>query len=551
MRAPAGVLGVAAAFALMGAAVTAHAATYTVTDSADGTGVADCPADLVQGGCSLREAISASNATAAVNDSIVIQAGVNPDLTVDGATEESGNLRGDLDIADEVTITGQGAGATEIDASAFNPNGRRIFDIQPGPLAPGVVIQDLSVTGGENGDGTGGGGIKTNAPTTLRRVRVHDNEAFLGVEYGAGVMTQDELLVEDSLIDSNRGLLGAGIAQTAGGGPVTIRNTTVTNNTANGEGGGLARAIGTTFVVENSTIAGNIVSDGQGSSNFYTLGSNASTTIRNSIFADPKDTVTDGDERNCDIAGSTGAYAATQGALTSGPDAECNFSNAASSQGNLVSTNPLLGALADNGGPTRTLALLAGSPAIDSGIAAACTLADQRGRTRPADGDGNGSAVCDRGAFEVQPPPPPVPADPVPGPSSESPGGAGSGGGLQNNGGQTFALFGGLRTTQNADGSVTLTFTVPSAGTVKAETAGKSASAAAKRRKKKAAPSIVPASAGVPAAGNAALRLKLNSVGLRALKKKGSVPVKVKITFTAAGGKPVSTTRTVVFKKKR
>src|SRR5262249_17655867 len=60
--------------------------------------------------------------------------------------------------------------------------------------------------------------------------------------------------------------------------------------------------------------------------------------------------------------------------------------------GDLVGANPLLGPLADNGGPTQTRALLAGSPAIDA--AGACSGADQRGVTRPQ------GAACDIAAYE-------------------------------------------------------------------------------------------------------------------------------------------------------
>lgn len=71
----------------------------------------------------------------------------------------------------------------------------------------------------------------------------------------------------------------------------------------------------------------------------------------------------------------------------------------------LSTADPLLGALADNGGPTKTMALGAGSPALDvvPSTAAGCTAADQRGTTRP---QGKG---CDAGAFEVFMPPPPPP----------------------------------------------------------------------------------------------------------------------------------------------
>ena len=65
----------------------------------------------------------------------------------------------------------------------------------------------------------------------------------------------------------------------------------------------------------------------------------------------------------------------------------------------------MLGPLADNLGPTATHALLANSPAIDSGDLASCPPTDQRGARRPVDGDGGG-ADCDIGAFEFKSRPP-------------------------------------------------------------------------------------------------------------------------------------------------
>jgi hypothetical protein len=62
--------------------------------------------------------------------------------------------------------------------------------------------------------------------------------------------------------------------------------------------------------------------------------------------------------------------------------------------------DPRLAPLASNGGPTKTHALLAGSPAIDRGDNSGAPAADQRGVARPRDGDGDGTSVVDIGAFE-------------------------------------------------------------------------------------------------------------------------------------------------------
>jgi hypothetical protein len=64
-------------------------------------------------------------------------------------------------------------------------------------------------------------------------------------------------------------------------------------------------------------------------------------------------------------------------------------------------TQPLLGPLANNGGPSLTHALLPGSPAIDAGDLEACLAVDQRRFVRPGDGDGDTIAECDIGSFEL------------------------------------------------------------------------------------------------------------------------------------------------------
>jgi hypothetical protein len=61
--------------------------------------------------------------------------------------------------------------------------------------------------------------------------------------------------------------------------------------------------------------------------------------------------------------------------------------------------------LADNGGPTPTHALVRGSRAVDAVIDGTCPppATDQRGMPRPQDGNGDGSAACDTGSYEIGP----------------------------------------------------------------------------------------------------------------------------------------------------
>ena len=185
---------------------------------------------------------------------------------------------------------------------------------------------------------------------------------FFGNEtagWGGALESSGSLTVTNSTLSGNHAdLLGGGVYW-AGSGPITVSllNDTVVSNTTGGQGG-----------------------------NFYVGGSpGISVTLRNSLVAF-------GSPNNCDSA------LASQGHNLENTNA-CGFSGV----GDLHNTNPKIGPLRDNGGPSWTHALLLGSPAIDAGANSGCPAADQRGRPRPRDGDGNGSSLCDMGAFESQP----------------------------------------------------------------------------------------------------------------------------------------------------
>ena len=116
-----------------------------------------------------------------------------------------------------------------------------------------------------------------------------------------------------------------------------------------------------------------------------TFGAPANATLTNNVLEGK------GDAPACAIEGG-GAATITSGGSNVISDGSCN-PNGTTDQS---FTDALLGPLADNGGPTLTHALLAGSPAIDAADAGVCPATDQRGVARPQ------GAGCDVGAFELE-----------------------------------------------------------------------------------------------------------------------------------------------------
>lgn len=336
------------------------------------------------GNCTLRAAIEEANACVGFDvvevpaDTYVITLGV-------------------LSIVDELSLKGSGATTTIVDGNGLS----RVFSI--GNNLPAVLLSDLTVRNGYNIAG-GGFYIGSDTPTTIRRSIVSDNT---GTDSGGAFFVDSDaiLTLEDSTVTRNQS--GASPGGSAflvkPGAELTIRSSTIADNGPTGSGGGAgvildwSDASGSPLItIENSTFAQN--------TGFAVYAYTAAVEFRNSTIAgndggllasvngvasqiNVGNTIIANNGMNCGV----NPYGGT--IISNGHNIEslnsCNFA----ATGDQVNTEPMLGALADNGGPTQTHALQAGSPAIDAGNNTNCPATDQRGVSR-SDG------ACDIGAYE-------------------------------------------------------------------------------------------------------------------------------------------------------
>jgi CSLREA domain-containing protein len=287
-----------------------------------------------------------------------------------------------------------------------------------------VLADDATITNSEIADnvaretvddgvaeGQGGGGIYSAGDLVVEDTWIHDNEASSadpndslsggGILNATGADTIRRSTVSDNQLGPvGVGRMGAGIAGSSTS-ITRVENSTLFGNVANGagsQGGALYQSPATTtMVVAHSTMAGNSAATAPAIFN------NGSLTLSGSILA--------GGVTGCGGGGSTtaNAYNIDFGTTCVG----------AANDTDLESTNPQLGALAANGGPTLTMLPIPASPAVDAVPAASCRDAlgaplalDQRGLGRPDDGNANGQYDCEAGAVELQVSGP-KPADPA------------------------------------------------------------------------------------------------------------------------------------------
>jgi hypothetical protein len=283
-----------------------------------------------------------------------------------------------------------------------------------------------------------GGSMYLSHGARLTNVAIYSNTALSGDSWGAGVDDEasEPVWMDHVQIYGNTVFTGnanyAGAGMTVFYGALTLSNSSVYSNVAlSGPGGGIHVSYGATLTVISSAIVGNQALAGPGGGiDLRSNGGVPALSIYNSTVADNSATTGGGlntDNASIGVLSYTTFYnnQATAGKNISGTIemADSIFAGGGSGNcvgaqksfgynlddgnscdlfapGDLTATNPLVGPLAFNGGPTLTHALLPGSPAIDKASPTDCPATDQRGAARPIDGDHAGGARCDIGAFE-------------------------------------------------------------------------------------------------------------------------------------------------------
>jgi hypothetical protein len=254
-----------------------------------------------------------------------------------------------------------------------------------------------------------GGGIYNTGNLTVTNSTLSGNQAGAG----GGILNSGNLTVTSSTLSGNSAGTqsgGGGILST--GGTVTVNSSTLSGNSTSGSGGGIRVGSGN-VIIDNSTFSLNTAVTGAGISHTgtgtvtltsSTLSQNFASNQGGGIFHTGTGTVV---LRDTIVARNSAPMSSVDvmGALNS--QGHNLIGNGAGGSGygatDLVGTapnpiDPLLGPLEDNGGPTKTMALLAGSPAIDAGDNTGAPDWDQRGPGYPRIVNG----IIDIGAFEVQ-----------------------------------------------------------------------------------------------------------------------------------------------------
>ena len=365
-----------AAFALMPLAPSICAAANLAVSKTQDTDDGVCDAD-----CSLREAVGGAN-VALGPDTIQVPAGTYV-LTQDFP----------LLITDSVVVRGAGVSSTFVDGNAAT----RVFHVTRRIT---VEIQDMEIRNGKSVNQAGGLYVE-DAEVTLTRVAVRDCSITDPFGIGGGLFhIGGRMTLRNCLFSGNTAARGGAIFNTGNSGQMKVIDSLFTGNTA------LSGSAVTNYArldLLNTTLSGN-------------TGGNA---LTNDLVADVSATYSTvaANEAAFPSGIANGGRFLVQNTIVSGnSNANCTSGRPFESLGNNIDgdgtcilvgpedqsdTDPSLGPLQNNGGPTETHALLAGSPAIDAAAAADCVSTDQRGAARPGSARGSSAGPCDIGAYEA------------------------------------------------------------------------------------------------------------------------------------------------------
>lgn len=240
-----------------------------------------------------------------------------------------------------------------------------------------IVNRNLTIRGlpGEDGITLDGGG------GAFRMIIVYGSLVLTDLtitgchgDTGSGVFNLKTLTVERCTFHNNRAARSGGAIFNSWDGNARIVNCTVTNS--HSVLGGAIDSQGRAEIV-NTTVCGNTTGNlSNRPAGLYSSGMDNWVTVTNSIVVN-NSVVTNGNP--ADLGGFALTAASSNNLVGTGGAG--NLSHGVN--GNIIGvTEPGLGELADNGGPTMTFALLDGSPAADAGTATGAAATDQRGRSR-------------------------------------------------------------------------------------------------------------------------------------------------------------------------
>jgi Right handed beta helix region len=410
-----GMVAVTTAAVLLALAPVASGATFVPTRFDDPP-----PGRCKPANCSLREALDAANDDSD-RDTIRLAEGTY-EIEIPHVAGQPANETGDLSPSYPTTIKGQGPKQTKVDANGLD----RVFLVGSILAEDPVRFQSLTMKGGDptvisdpQHPAVGGGIYAYTESVVLKDVAIRKNEALDG---GGARLQVTSLKIVNSTISGNsagegggiqfpsaifeapvasiRGTTISGNSATRGGGliadgyhpnpqlyppQVTFLNSTIDGNRSSGDGGGILAEEDASLILDNTTVAHNLADDdnsGGGSGGGIRQLSGAAFGLDDALIAQNAHGPSGGGSQCSGLFQGSGGVVVQLQAGTS-----CTVTGTIP----IEPTDPLVGPLAANGGPTKTVALLSGSDAI--GAADSCPPKDQRGKPRP-------SVDCDSGAFE-------------------------------------------------------------------------------------------------------------------------------------------------------